>query len=100
MSVGVGEAGLDEIWEARERDGEPGREEMRDMRDVGSEEGEEVMFEDEGGGTGIGDKVTLVRGSAGSEVTISLYLSWSKGDIDKNIGENMGRNNSAGRQVT
>ena len=98
--MGVGEAGLDEIREARERDGEPGREEMRDARDVDSDEGDEVMLEDEGGGTGIGDKVTSVSGSAGSEVTISRYLSWSKGDIDKNIREKMGRNNPAGRRVT
>ena len=67
----MGEAGLDEIREAREEDGEPGREEMRDARDVDREEGDEVEWEDVGGGTGIGVKVVSIRGSAGSEVTIS-----------------------------
>ena len=38
----------------------------------------------------MGDRVTSVIGSAGSEETISRYLSWSKGDIDKNIGEKIG----------
>ena len=73
--MGVGETGLEEIREARERDGEPGREEMWDARDVDSDEGEEVVWEDDGGGTGIGDRVTSVRGSAGLEVIISRYLS-------------------------
>ena len=38
----------------------------------------------------MGDRVTSVIGSAGLEETISRYLSWSKGDIDKNIGEKIG----------
>ena len=38
----------------------------------------------------MGDRVTSVIGSAGSEEIISRYLSWSKGDIDKNIGEKIG----------
>ena len=80
-------------------EGEPGQEEMRDARDVVNDEGDEVVTEDDGGGTGIGVMVTSVIGSAGSEVTISQYLSWSKGDIDRNIGEKMGHNNSAGRRV-
>ena len=33
--------------------------------------GEEIGAEDDGGGTGIGDKVTSMTGSTGSEVTIS-----------------------------
>ena len=37
----VGEAGLDEIRDMRERDRELGREEMRDARDVDSDEGDE-----------------------------------------------------------
>ena len=98
--MGVGETGLEEIRETREKDGDPGREEMWDTRDEDIDEGDETVLEDKGGGTGIGDRVTSVRGSAGSEVTISRYLSWSKGDIDRNIGEKMGRNNSAGRRVT
>ena len=96
----VGEAGLDEIREAREKDGESGREEMRDAREADSEEGDEVRLEDGGGGTGIGVRVVSIRGSTGSEVTISRYLSWSIGDIDRKIGEKMGCNNSAGRRVT
>ena len=95
----VGEGGLDEIREARERDGEPGREEMRETRDEDREEGDEVDQMVVGGGTGIGVRVVSIRGSAGSEVTISRYLSWSIGDIDRKIGEKRGRNNSAGRRV-
>ena len=99
MSVGVGEGGLEEIRDARETEGEPGWEEMRDTRDVDSDEGDEAVVEDDGGGTGIGDMVTLVIGSMGSEVTISRYLSWSKGDIDKNIGEKTGSRIPTGRRV-
>ena len=81
-------------------EGDPGREEMRDASDVVSEEGDEGESEDDGGGTGMGDRVASVIGSTGSEVTISRYLSWSKGDIDKKIGEKMGSNVPAGSQVT
>ena len=52
------------------------------MRDVVSEVGDEIVAEDEGGGTGMGDKVTSVVSSTGSEVMISRYLSQSRGDID------------------
>ena len=99
MSVGVGEGGLEEIQDAREMEGEPGREEMRDARDVDNDEGDEDRAEDDGGGTGIGVMVTSVIGSVGSEETISQYLSWLKGDIDKNIGEKTGSRIPAGRQV-
>ena len=64
-----------------------------------SEEGDEGASEDGGGGTGMGDRVALVIGSTGSEVTISRYLSWLKGDIDKKIGEKMGSNVPAGSRV-
>ena len=47
----------------------------------------------------MGDRVTSVTGSTGSEVTISRYLSWSKGDIDKNIGEKTGSRVLGGRWV-
>ena len=47
-----------------------------------SEVGEETMVVDDGGGTGIGDRVTSATGSTGLEVTISQYLSRSRGDID------------------
>ena len=99
MSVGVGEGGLEEIRDAREMEGEPGREEMRETRDVDSNEGDEDVAEDDRGGTGIGVMVTSVIGSMGSEVTISRYLSRSKGDIDKNIGEKTGSRSLAGRRV-
>ena len=94
----VGEAGLEDILEARDAEGELGREAMRDARDLVSEVGEETV-DKEGGGTGMGDMVTSVTGSAGSDVTISLYLSWLRGVIDRNIGEKMGNRVSAGRRV-
>ena len=47
----------------------------------------------------MGDRVTSVTGSTGSEETISRYLSWSKGDIDKNIWEKMGSRVSAKSRV-
>ena len=78
----VGDGGLEEMREAREMEGELGREDMREVRDEVSEVGEETVAVDDGGGTGIGDKVTLMTGSTGSEVTISRYLSLSRGDID------------------
>ena len=55
---------------------------MREVRDKVSKVGEETVAVDDGGGTGIGDKVTSMTGSAGLEVTISRYLSLSRGDID------------------
>ena len=79
----VGDSGLEEMQEAREMEGKPGREDMREARDEISEVGVEIETEDDGGGTGIGDRVTSVTGSVGSEVTISRYLSWSRGDIDR-----------------
>ena len=82
MRVVVGNGGLEEMWEAREMEGEPGQDDRREARDEVSEVGEEIVVEDDGGGTGISDKVTSMVGSAGSEVTISQYLSWSRGDID------------------
>ena len=97
--MGVGETGLEEIRDARGTEGEPGREEMRDVREVVNDEGEEVETEDDGGGTGIGDRETSVTGSMGLEVTISRYLSWSSGDIDRKIGEKMGSRVSARRRV-
>ena len=78
----VGDGGLEEMREAREAEGELGRDDRREARDEVSEVGEETVAEDDGGGTGIGDKVTSMMGSVGSEVTISRYLSWSRGDID------------------
>ena len=47
----------------------------------------------------MGDRVTSVIGSTGSEEIISRYLSWSKGDIDKNIGEKMGSRTPAKSRV-
>ena len=44
---------------------------MQDVRDEVREVGEETVLTDNGGGTGIGDRVTSVSGSTGSEVTIS-----------------------------
>ena len=64
-----------------------------------NDEGDEDMVEDDGGGTGMGNMVTLVIGSMGSEVIICRYLSWLKGGIDRNIGEKMGSRISAGRRV-
>ena len=78
----VGDGGLEEMREAREMEGEPGQDDRQEVRDEVSEVGEEIVAEDDGGGTGIGDKVTLMAGSAGLEVTISRYLSRSRGDID------------------
>ena len=78
----AGDAGLEEIQEARRPKGELGREEMRDMREDISEVGGEMVAMEEGGGTGIGERVTLVTGSTGSEVIILQYLSLSRGDID------------------
>ena len=97
--MGVGDRGREEIWDARDAEGDPGREEIRDASDVVSEEGDDGESEDGGGGTGMGDKVVSVTGSTGSEVMISRYLSWSKGDIDEKIGEKTGSNVSAGRRV-
>ena len=95
----VGEAGRDESQDDRDAEGDPGREEMQDASEVVSEEGEDAEREDIGGGTGMGVSVTSTVGSTGSEVTISRYLSWSNGNIDKKIGEKMESNISAGRQV-
>ena len=78
----VGDGGLEEMQEVREMEGELGRDDRREARDKVSKVGEETVAEDDGGGTGIGDKVTSMTGSAGSEVTISRYLSRSRGDID------------------
>ena len=75
MRVEVGEGGLEEMREAREAEGELGRDDRREARDVESEVGEETEVRDAGGGTGMGDKVTSMVGSVGSEVTISRYLS-------------------------
>ena len=72
---------------------------MWDASDVVSEEGDDGEREDGGGGTGMGESMTSVTGSTGSEVMISRYLSWSKGGIDKKIGEKMGNNILAGRRV-
>ena len=72
---------------------------MRDVREVVNDEGEDTVADD-GGGTGMGDKVASTTGSTGSEVTISRYLSWLNGDIDRKIGEKMGSRVSAGRRVT
>ena len=78
----VGDGGLEEMQEVREMEGEPGHEDKREARDEVSDVGEETVAEDEGGGTGIGEIVTSMTGSTGSEVTISRYLSWSRGDIN------------------
>ena len=78
----VGDGGLEEMWEAREMEGKLGWEDMREARDEVSEVGEETVAVDDEGGTGIGDKVTSMAGSIGSEVTISQYLSLSRGDIN------------------
>ena len=78
----VGEGGLEEMREARETEGEPGRDDRQEARDKVSEVGEETVVSDTGGGTGMGDKVTSKAGSTGLEVTISRYLSRSRGDID------------------
>ena len=94
--MGVGETGLEEIRDARGAGGEFGQEEMRDAREVVTDEGEDVVTEDDRGGTGMGERVTSVNGSTGSEVTISRYLSWSRGDIDRKIGEKIGSRISAG----
>ena len=67
----VGEAGLEEIWEARDAEGELRREAMQDARDLVSEVGEETVAMEEGGGTGMGDRVTSVTSSTGSDVMIS-----------------------------
>ena len=72
---------------------------MRDAREVVTDEGKDVVTEDDGGGTGMGEKVTSVTSSTGSEVIISWYLSWSRGDIDRKIGEKMESRISAGSQV-
>ena len=50
---------------------------MQEARDKVSEVGEETVAVDDGGGTRMGDKVTSMSGCAGSEVTISQYLSLS-----------------------
>ena len=62
--------------------GELGWEDMREVRDEVSKVEEETVAVDDGGGTGIGDNMTSVIGSTSSEVTISQYLSLSRGDID------------------
>ena len=67
----VGDAGLEEIREARDAEGELGREDKQDARDVVSEVGEEIVATDDRGGMGIGDRVTSAIGSTGLEVTIS-----------------------------
>lgn len=64
-------------------EGELGQEEMWDTREDVSEVGEEIVVTEVGGRTGTGVRVTLVMGSTGSEVTISQYLSLSKGDMDE-----------------
>ena len=66
----VGEGGLEEIQDARDKEGELGREARQDARDLVSEVGEETLVEEAGGGTGMGDRVTSVNGSTGSEVMI------------------------------
>ena len=78
----VGDASLEEIQEVRDAGGEFRRDDKQDARDEVSEVGEETVVTEEGGGTGMGVKVVSVTGSTGSEVTISQYLSWSRGDID------------------
>ena len=70
------------MWEARETEGELGRDDKQEARDEVSEVGEETVVSDTRGGTGMGDKVTSMAGSTDSEVTISWYLSRSRGDID------------------
>ena len=92
--MAVGEAGLEEIREARDVEGELGHEAMQDARDAESE-----VVKDDRGGTGMGDMVTSVTGSTGSEVMISWYLSWSRGDIDWYIGEKTRSKVLVGRQV-
>ena len=67
----VGEACLEEIQEARDAEGEFGREAMRDARDLVSKVGDETVDKEEGGGTGMGDMVTSVTSSTGSDVMIS-----------------------------
>ena len=62
MRVSAGDAGLEEIREARE-----GVTELGDKMEDGTD----------GGGTGIRWRETSVTGSQGSEVTISQYLSCS-----------------------
>ena len=95
----VGEAGLEEIREARDAEGELRREAMRDARDLVSEVGEETVVAEAEGGTGMGDRVTSVVGSTGSEVMTSQYLSRSSGDINWYIGEKTGSRVLAGRWV-
>ena len=79
----VGEVGLEEIREARDKEGEPGQEAIWDARDLVSEVGDETVVVEAGGGIGMGDKVTSVTCSIGSEVMISRYLSQSRGNIDR-----------------
>ena len=67
----VGDGGLEEMREVREMEGEPGRDDRREARDEVREVGDEIVATDDGGGTGIGDKVTSMTGSVGSDVTIS-----------------------------
>ena len=67
----VGEAGLEEIQEARDAEGEFGREAMRDARDLVSEVRDETVDKEEGGGTGMGDMMASVTSSTGSDVMIS-----------------------------
>ena len=69
--MAVGEGGLDKIWDSSDAEGELGREAMRDARDLVSEVGVESVDKEEGGGTGMGDMVTSVTTSAGSDVMIS-----------------------------
>ena len=71
----VGEAGLEEIREERDAEGKLGQEAMQDARDLVSKVGDETVVIEEGGGTGMGDRVTSVTGSTGSDVMISQYLS-------------------------
>ena len=71
----VGEGGLEEIRDSSDTEGELGREPMRDARVLVSEVGEEIVDAEGGGGTGMGDMVTSVITSAGSDMMISRYLS-------------------------
>ena len=84
MRVSAGDAGLEEIQEAKEG-----------MMELGDERRDKAA----GGGTGMGCRETLVIGSHGSEVTISQYLSHSYGDKDRKMGVNMGKSSSGERWV-
>ena len=84
--MSVGEAGLEEMQDARGVEGEAGREVIQEARDVERELGVETDVELVGGRTGMEVRVTLVTGSMGSDKTISQYLSQSWGDMDEKMG--------------